>query len=150
MRVWLLLSLLLLSSLVACGGDRDEARPVQIVFRLALSEAAPGFGEERRFETGGSYFLADQPALDSSNVLMAEVAEGAFGHEVRISLDDEGTEAFARLTTGNVGKHVAILVDGKLVSVPRIAAPIRQGRAVISGNFDEEEARRIAEGILVR
>jgi len=136
--------------LVGCGASVEGRKPVLVQFRLAQAEAGPGFEEPMTFEGGGVFYLSDQVALDSRNVLTSELSKGQLGFEVAVSFDEAGTDVLARLTSANVGKHVAILVDGELVSAPRIAAPIVQGMAVINGNFDETEAKRIAEGILLR
>lgn len=48
----------------------------------------------------------------------------------------------------NVGKIAAIIVDNKLVSAPRINAQIRNGKLIITGFFNHEEALKIADGIL--
>ena len=50
----------------------------------------------------------------------------------------------------NIGKPLAIVVDGTLVSAPVIKAAIPGGVAVIVGSFTQEEAERIADGIVGR
>ena len=45
-------------------------------------------------------------------------------------------------------KPIGMLVDGELITAPVIRTPIREGRAVINGDFTEEEAKRIAAGIV--
>lgn len=47
----------------------------------------------------------------------------------------------------NVGKNAGIFVDGKLLSAPRINAPIDEGILLIAGFFDREEALKIADGL---
>ncbi len=60
-----------------------------------------------------------------------------------VSFDDEGKELLARLTTENIGKKLAIFLDGTLLSEPTILEPITGGSAVISGNFTVEEVREL-------
>jgi preprotein translocase subunit SecD len=52
--------------------------------------------------------------------------------------------AFAELTRQNVGRKVAILIDGRVFSAPVIREPILGGSAQVSGHFSPEEAREIA------
>lgn len=64
-------------------------------------------------------------------------------HEPRVSLqfNDVGTKLFAQITKANVGKMVAIYLDGAPVSTPVVREEIPNGQAVISGNFTPNEAK---------
>lgn len=63
---------------------------------------------------------------------------------VLITFNTEGGARFAKLTTQNVGKPFAIILDGKVLSAPNINEPILGGSAVISGNFTTESASNLA------
>ncbi|MBU0670840.1 protein translocase subunit SecD, partial [Patescibacteria group bacterium] len=65
--------------------------------------------------------------------------------EVSLEFDAEGTQLFAEITEKNVDKTVAIYLDGSPISTPVVNEPIREGQAVISGDFDLEEARTLAQ-----
>lgn len=56
----------------------------------------------------------------------------------------QGTQLFGELTARNVGKPMAIVFDGQVVSVPRINEPILGGTGQISGNFTLEDANNLA------
>ncbi|MEK7493540.1 MAG: protein translocase subunit SecD [Patescibacteria group bacterium] len=60
---------------------------------------------------------------------------------VNLNFDADGTKLFEEITTRNVGKRVAIYLDGVPVTVPVVNEPISAGQAVISGDFSVEEAR---------
>jgi preprotein translocase subunit SecD len=60
---------------------------------------------------------------------------------VSIEFSPEGTTKFARVTQQNVGKPLAILLDGKVISAPNINEPIRGGKAQISGSFSMTEVQ---------
>lgn len=64
--------------------------------------------------------------------------------QVAIQFDDEGAKLFGELTKANIGKPVAIFLDGKPISTPTVNQEIQGGRAVISGNFTVEEAKQLA------
>jgi preprotein translocase subunit SecD len=63
---------------------------------------------------------------------------------VNIKFDSQGGRRFARTTQENVGKPFAIILDGKVLSAPRINEPILGGSAQISGNFTVETANELA------
>lgn len=64
--------------------------------------------------------------------------------EVSLEFDDEGKQLFGEITERNVGKLVAIYLDGSPISIPRVNEPIKEGRAVISGEFTINEAKELA------
>lgn len=65
--------------------------------------------------------------------------------EPRVSLqfDETGTKLFAEITEKNVGKMVAIYLDGAPISTPVVREAILNGEAVISGNFTAIEAKQL-------
>lgn len=67
---------------------------------------------------------------------------------VAIEFNDAGAEKFAALTTANVGRQIAILLDGEVLTAPRVNEPITGGKAVITGSKDLEDAKQLA--ILLR
>ncbi len=64
--------------------------------------------------------------------------------EVTLEFNDEGKELFGQITERNVGKPVAIFLDGEPISVPTVNEPILGGSAVISGSFNIAEAKLLA------
>ncbi len=64
--------------------------------------------------------------------------------EINITFNSEGAEKFAELTQRNVGKPIAIVLDGQIISAPRVSQEITDGNAVITGQFTIEEARQLA------
>ncbi len=63
---------------------------------------------------------------------------------VNITFDAQGGAKFAKLTTENIGKPFAIILDGKVLSAPNIETAIIGGRAQISGSFTPESANQLA------
>ena len=63
---------------------------------------------------------------------------------VAINFNREGGRIFERVTGDNVGKRLAILLDGRIYSAPVIKDRIGGGKAVIEGRFKMEEARDLA------
>ena len=63
--------------------------------------------------------------------------------KVSLQFDDTGTKLFAEITKNNVGKMVAIYLDGAPISTPVVREEIPNGQAVISGNFTPVEGKQL-------
>lgn len=66
------------------------------------------------------------------------------GVQVALQFNDEGAKLFADITKRNVGKPVAIFLDGQIISQPTVQAEILGGQAVITGQSDVNEAKILA------
>lgn len=64
--------------------------------------------------------------------------------EVNLELNSEGTKKFADATAANVGKKIAIVLDGNVLQNPVVQEPITGGKARITGYADLNEAHTIA------
>lgn len=63
---------------------------------------------------------------------------------VNLEFSDEGAQKFADLTMRNVGRTIAILLDGEVLTAPNVREPILGGRAEITGQKTLEEAQNLA------
>lgn len=63
--------------------------------------------------------------------------------EVNLSMDAEGARIWGEYTTANVGRQVAIVLDGTVQSAPVVNEPILDGQTAISGNFTVETANQL-------
>lgn len=64
--------------------------------------------------------------------------------EVSMSMNSEGARRWAALTKANVGKAIAIVLDGVVYSAPRVNGEISGGQSSISGNFTVEDTKDLA------
>jgi SecD/SecF fusion protein len=64
--------------------------------------------------------------------------------EIAMTFDSNGAELFAKITSENVHRQLAIVLDGELYSAPEIRGPIIDGNAVIQGDFTLAEAYSLA------
>jgi len=86
-----------------------------------------------------------QTVLTGANLKNAQEAlDNAGQAEVNFELDREGSQKFAEVTTANVGRHLAIMLDGEVLQNPTIESPITEGKGRITGYASLEEAHRIA------
>lgn len=65
--------------------------------------------------------------------------------QISLIFNDEGKRLFAEITARNVGKTVAIFLDGYPISTPVVQQEITAGEAVITGNFTLDEAKELAQ-----
>lgn len=84
--------------------------------------------------------------LDGGVVTDARVQYGNTGGnpEVSMSMNGEGASTWARMTGDNIGKQIAIVLDGMIYSYPVVNSKIEGGSSQITGNFTLEEAEDLA------
>jgi preprotein translocase subunit SecD len=86
-----------------------------------------------------------EPGLSGNLVKNAWVNRDSFGQpEIMFEMTPVAATAFANVTRDNIGKRLAIVMDGELVSAPKIRSPIENGHGVISGHFRPQDASAIA------
>ncbi len=101
---------------------------------------------------GGRYALYalrsidGKPAMDGASVATAQenYSQNGANAEVNLTMTANGTSQWAQLTGQNVGKPIAIVLDGLVYSAPNVNAKIEGGNSVITGNFTIQEAQDLA------
>lgn len=106
-------------------------------------EKVPDDCEIRFSPSGDWYVLKKETLLTGDRIRSAGVRQQGFGYVVTIAFDRAGQRRFADITGNNVGKHLAILLDGKVQTAPVIREKI-SGNAQIEGNFTAQEATDLA------
>lgn len=102
-------------------------------------------GQDMPAEAQGPFFLP-------TNLTGKDLARSELGFnsttgapEVNLEFNDKGKQLFADLTAKNVGKRVAIYLDGGVITAPTVQEAIKEGKAVISGQFTVDEARTLVK-----
>jgi SecD/SecF fusion protein len=92
-------------------------------------------------KSGQQYPVEDRIALDGEHLTDARASFDQRTHEplVTFRFDSIGARKFAEITSANVGRPFAIVLDGKVLSAPVIREPITGGSGQISGSFTVEE-----------
>jgi preprotein translocase subunit SecD len=93
----------------------------------------PFIAVQRRVMVSGETLIDSQATFDQFNK-----------PSVSFKFDATGARKFSDATKGNVGKLFAIVLDGKVISFPRINEPILGGSGIITGNFTVEEAKDLS------
>ncbi|NYZ11181.1 protein translocase subunit SecD [Azospirillum sp. RWY-5-1] len=100
----------------------------------------PGADDGRQYPIENRIALAGERLSDASASFDQRTGEPI----VSFRLDASGTRRFADITTQNVGKPFAIVLDGKVLSAPVIREPITGGSGQISGSFTVQQASDLA------
>ncbi len=128
-----------ISEITGTGADGEESKALIKVATSSLLEMG-----EPYIDTGltGRY-------LESARMEFTGAQGGQVPNEPVVSLNftPEGSELFAKITRENVGEQLAIFLDGEVLSSPRINEPITGGTAIISGGFNPQDARDLAQNL---
>ena len=92
-----------------------------------------------------SHITLDGVALTGGSIKSAAVAQNPTTTEIEVtlSMDAAGTKVWADYTSKNLGKQVAIALDGVVKSAPQVQSAILDGQTAISGGFTADEAKRL-------
>jgi preprotein translocase subunit SecD len=100
---------------------------------------------QTKAETKIPYVVRKRTLLTGDLIQTAEVRIGDSGEPyVSLTFNNTGARVFGELTEQNVGKRLAIVLDGNIHSAPSIRERIPSGQAQITGGFTAEEARDLA------
>ena len=138
--------------LVELPGLKDPERiknllgkTAQLNFRLVKDNDE--FGVDKLItENGENLNISKRIVMSGENLIDAQPNFNNQSNQPTVSftLDRLGAQKFGRTTTDNVGKRLAIILDGKIISAPSINEPIISGSGIISGNFTFQEATDLA------
>ncbi|HYD91095.1 MAG TPA: protein translocase subunit SecD, partial [Flavobacterium sp.] len=141
--------------IVDLPGVTDVGRAVEMIGQTPLLEfkveAPAGAPQEVKVDQDGNLDISALGAQFASTELTGRYLKKAtlnFDPTTRepvVSLlfNEEGSTLFAKITRENVGKIVAIYLDGAPISIPVVREEIVNGEAVISGGFTPEEAKQL-------
>ena len=122
-------------------------KTANLTFRL-VSETEDNFGSELLFFEDGKTQLkiSKRVVMSGDNLTNARPTFDNLSNETIVSftLDRVGAKRFGRITTNNVGRKLAIILDNKIISAPEIREPILGGNGQISGNFTFQSATDFA------
>jgi len=129
-------------------GDKPADKPrVKVEIRRAESEPADGLSEATVAGTNDKVYLHKSAELTNEDIAEARAAvDGQQKPVVEIVFTKEGAKKMAKLSEQHQNKHLAILVDGKVISAPIIRARISE-RALIAGKFTKDDVEKLAKEI---
>src|SRR5213594_1955405 len=130
----------------------DERTPVEQALAGQLPETSQvlyrrEIEKQTKVERKVPYVVQKRSLLTGAELTRAEVQadpNSPGNWQVAIEFTSTGARIFGEVTEQNVGKHLAIILDGNVYSAPRMNERIPGGRAVITGQFTVDEARDLA------
>jgi|TARA_B100000809_G_scaffold256309_1_gene296079 preprotein translocase subunit SecD/SecD/SecF fusion protein len=122
-------------------------KTANLTFRL-VSETEDSFGSELLFyeDDDGQLNISKRVILSGDNLINAQPKLDREINEAVVSFtfDRTGSKKFARATSSNVGKRMAIILDNKIISAPVIREAILGGNGQITGDFTFQSATDLA------
>lgn len=117
--------------IIELPGIKDPDKAIETIGKTAMLEFKD---EEGQTLLTGNDLKDAQAAMNQQNNQCV----------VNLEFSDEGAKKFADATMKNVGRQIAILLDGEVLTNPVVREPILGGKAEISGQRDLEEAQHLA------
>ena len=123
-------------------------KTANLTFRFVTNDTEGSFGAEKlEFEDGTEEAIVSKRIiLSGENLLDAQPRMDTENNEtvVTFSLDRVGAKRFGKATSTGIGKRLAIVLDGKVISAPVIRDTIATGSGQISGGFTFQSATDLA------
>ena len=123
-------------------------KTANLTFRFVTNSSDNSFGSEKlKYEENDQEAnVSKRIILSGDNLLDAQPRMNSETNEtvVTFTLDRVGAKRFGKATSTGIGKQLAIVLDGKIISAPNINEPITSGKGMISGNFTFQEATDLA------
>ena len=123
-------------------------KTANLTFRFVTQNEEESFGTEKiSFQDGTDFaIISKRIILSGDNLVDAQPRMDNQSNQtvVSFSLDRVGAKKFAKATSSGVGKKLAIILDGKIISAPNIVEPIIGGSGQITGDFTFQTATDLA------
>ena len=123
-------------------------KTANLTFRFVVQNDEPSFGSENLSMEDGTenLIVSKRIILSGENLVDANPRMDNQTNEtvVSFSLDRVGAKRFGKATTSGIGKRLAIVLDGKIISAPVVRDAIVSGSGQISGNFTFQTATDLA------
>ena len=123
-------------------------KTANLTFRFVTEKTEETFGSEKlSFEDGSQdVVVSKRIILSGDNLLDAKPRMDNQTNQtvVNFTLDRVGSKRFGKATSNNIGKRLAIVLDGKVISAPVIRDAIVGGSGQISGDFTFQSATDLA------
>ena len=128
---------------LAQGGDPDEYPDTPSEAEFLSEESRDGNNLVTNYTLVETKVQMEGENIENSYVTMNEFGQ----REILLFFNNKGAVQFGELTGANVGRRLAIVLDGKLYSAPTLLTKIDGGTARITGSFSQEEAKSVSDAL---
>jgi len=124
-------------------------KTANLTFRFVIQNEDPGFGSEKLSfldKSEDDLIVSKRIIISGKNLTDAnpQLDQQTNQTVVSFSLDRVGSKKFGKATTSGIGKRLAIVLDGKIISAPVVRDAIVAGSGQISGDFNFQSATDLA------
>jgi hypothetical protein len=127
----------------------SSGQPAPFQVQLVAEEAGDNTESVTNSASNENLYVQKTPLLDYTAIRSANVTTdpNTGTPQIEVEFSDEGKDLFAQVTREHLNQRLAIVLNGQLYAAPVIRSEITGGKAVVTGNFTEEEARALAARI---
>ena len=131
--------------------QESVALQAQVRFEVRLADERPGDGLIEARVGGSEQVIYLHPEIIVTNGDIAQSGVVPGNNPSKFWIDVEftaaGAERMRQATAEHIGRPIAILIDGAVAAAPRLRSPLAAAAVIISGDFGQDEAQAIADGI---
>lgn len=136
-----------LAAVAATADDKAQADK-QVEFRLAEEAMGDGLAPFKIAGTGREIFLYPDQVLSPNDIASVCFEKNARGRTfISVNMTDVGAEKLAKVSKNNVGKHLAVVLNGRVIVAPRIMSEMKRS-AQLDGRFSNDELHTILDALL--
>lgn len=150
----------ILTNSLAGVEKNSDTRPAAsaLQFRWVASDNERGWAELVRARESeaddrsiSDMWLHKDVLLNESDVAFIKVSPDPVtkGFGLELQLSDNGREKLARLTKEGIGRRLAVVLNGEIISAPKITEPVTAGTLVVGGYWTQQESDKIARLIKI-
>lgn len=135
---------------VELAGVKDINQAKNLIKETPFLEFKKEGAPQQITQDGQTFTIPDyiSTGLTGKNLQSASVefsSQGVSEPQIALKFDEDGSKMFAELTKANIGKTIAIYLDGVALTTPVVNTEITNGSAVITGSFTVDEANNLAK-----
>jgi hypothetical protein len=128
------------------GGEINyRIKHLGIELLLAQDNPVGGYIKKEYNNPSQSVYVADNPLMTNADIKEAVLLNDNGHIGVEIILNASGVSKIKEATTNNIGKRMAMMVNGQVICAPRIREPISDTQLQIAGSFTEAQAKQLVD-----
>jgi preprotein translocase subunit SecD len=150
------LAVFVLCQLAGCaaGGNPPQPSAAQtlryVEFRRVAYQEEPGYTMVRPPWMDERIYVAPEAIVNEKDIASTTTVDMKEQFGVGVEFTRGGARRLARFTGDNVGGYMALILDGRVIQVLPILEPVREGRLLLAGGFNKEQATKLAADIDAR
>ena len=133
-------------SLYGCQINSTHQEHKKIELRLADDRYVTDYVSMVTERNSKYIYVSPISLFDNKDIVSINAGPYSIGYAINIEFSDK--EKLFDVTSKNIGRRIAILIDGVVITAPIIQAVVRDGKVVITGYYTEAEAEQIVRALV--